>query len=168
MCCYRRERWIKTLQGRVKFVAVSFSVVSLFGLCIMFILYFAKALPITITQLIGKVIYVLMTVGLNVLLYQGARYRIELYLLIWLVLVMIQIVVTFGYGIFTAYLCTLSSSSQLIALPVLCFAYDVFHLLIWFIVLKFKKEVSTGHNAYQDVEIEEVDKQYECEEISYT
>ena len=162
--CLKRERWIKTLQGRVKFVAVSFSVVSVLGLCILFILYFASALPIAISQLIGKVIYVIMTLSINVLLYQGARYKNVTYLKIWLGVVMLQILVTFGYGSYAVYLCTIRSASKLITLPVLCFTFGVFHLLIWLIVLKFKKEVTSEHKTYLDIEPEETDKQLEYEQ----
>ena len=164
-CCRGQERWIKTLQGRVKFVAVSFSIVSVFGLCILFVLYFADLLPIATSQLIGKVIYVIMTVCLNILLYQGARFRNEMYLTIWLVAVMIQNVVTFGYGIFAIYLCTISSSSELITLPVLCFAFGILHFLIWCVALKFKRQVASEKEIRLDIQNHEIDKPFKDEEI---
>ena len=157
-CCCKGERWIKTLQGRVKFVAVSFSTVSLFGLCILFILYFAGALPIAISQLIGKVIYVVMAVCLNVLLYQGATYKKESYLTVWLVAVMVQNLITFGYGIFAIYLCTISSTPELITLPVLCFTFGILHVLIWCVALKFKKEVARERKMCFDMKNEEIEK----------
>ena len=161
-CCpwRKREPWIKTLQGRVKFVSISFSVFSLFGLPISFVIYFAGGLPIAISQLIGKVIYVLTTVGLNILLYQGARYKNEIYLTIWLVAVMAQNIATFGYGIFAIYLCTLSTSKELITLPVLCFTFGTMHVLIWCIALKFKREVSLEHKQYSEVTTEEGDEKF--------
>ena len=164
-CCRGEERWIKTLQGRVKFVAVSFSIVSVFGLCILFVLYFAGALPIAISQLIGKVIYVIMTVCLNILLYQGARYKNEMYLTIWLVAVMIQNIVTFGYGIFAIYLCTQSSSSELVALPVICFTFGVMHVLIWCVALKFKRQLASERELHLGFQNDETGKPFKGEEI---
>ena len=155
--CKRKERCIKTLQGHVKFMAVSFSIVSLFGLCILFILYFARALPIIYPQLIGKLIYVIITVLLNIMLYQATRYRNQSYLITWLVLVMVQIIVAFGYGFFTLYICIVGSIYKLIFLPVLCFIFGGLHLCFWLVVLKFAKETARL-NKHLDVETDEQTK----------
>ena len=164
MCC-KGEKWIKSLQGRVKFVAVSFSVMSCFGLCILFVLYFAGFLPIAITQLVGKVVYVIMTVCLNVLLYQGARYKNTTYLTIWLVAVMIQNVITIVYGIYSVYLCTISSRLELVLVPILCFIFTIFHFIIWCLTFKFLKQVAREEQNNMDIQNEELNEPFKGGEI---
>ena len=164
MCC-KGEKWIKTLQGRVKFVAVSFSVMSCFGLSILFVLYFAELLPIAVSQLVGKVVYVILTVCLNIVLYQGARYKNETYLTIWLVAVMVQNVVTIAYGIYATYLCTISTSLELILVPILCAIFTIFHFLIWFLTFKFKRQVSSEHKHNLEIHDDDLDEPFKDEEI---
>ena len=163
--CWKGEKWIKSLQGRVKFVAVSFSVMSCFGLSILFVLYFAELLPIAISQLVGKVVYVILTVCLNIVLYQGARYKNETYLNIWLVAVMIQNVITIAYGIYATYLCTISTSRELVLVPILCAIFTIFHFLIWFLTFKFKRQVSNEKQYEADIENEDQEEPFKHEEI---
>ena len=161
--CWKGEKWIKSLQGRVKFVAVSFSLMSCFGLSILFVLYFAEFLPIAVSQLVGKVVYVILTVCLNILLYQGARYKNETYLNIWLVAVMAQNVITIAYGIYASYLCTISTSLELILVPVLCAIFTVFHFVIWCLTYKFKKQVASERKEHSDME-EEIHEPFKDDE----
>ena len=139
-CCGKRERWIKHLQGRVKFIAIAFSVFSLLGLCILCILYFSKTLPIVQTQLATKVIYVGIAIILNVMLYHSTCTRNLSLIKIWLICVMMQICVAVGYGIFGIYVAIRQSSSKLVVLPVLYFIFAILHLYCWFVVLKFLRE----------------------------